>query len=116
METAFQQQRKYPRHKAPKGIFVGWKSGVRRTISRADVTGMGGLFLHTPDPLELGAVIELLLDLQTGEVRARAIVRDSCPGKGMGVQFVQMEATARARLNKFLLQHASTKAYRHDSN
>ena len=105
METTFQQQRKYSRHKAPKGMFVGWKSRGRRTISRAEVVGMGGLFLHTSDPLELGTVIELVLDLQAGEVRARAVVRDSCPGKGMGVQFVQMEATARARLNQFLSQH-----------
>lgn len=88
-------------------MLVGWKSGGRRTVSRADVVGMGGLFLHTPDPVELGTMIELVLDLQTGEFRARAVVRDSTPGKGMGVQFVQMEPTARARLTQFLAQHAA---------
>lgn len=43
----------------------------------------------------------------TGEFRARAIVRDSRPGKGMGVQFVQMQPSDRARLNQFLSQYAS---------
>jgi len=106
MESTFERQRKYPRHKAPKGMFVGWKTAGRRMVSRADVIGMGGLFLHTTNPLEPGTYIELLFDLQAGEFRARAIVRDLSPGKGMGVQFVQMEPTARARLNQFLAQHA----------
>ncbi len=68
---------------------------------------MGGLFLHTPSPLPLGTVIELLFDLKSGEVRARATVRDSAPGKGMGVQFVQMQPADRARLNQFLSQYVS---------
>jgi len=71
---------------------------------------MGGLFLHTPDPLPLGTVLELVFDVKPDEVRARAIVRDSVPGKGMGVQFVQMQPADRGRLNRFLLQHASTGA------
>lgn len=71
---------------------------------------MGGLFLHTRDPLPLGAVLELLFDLKNGEVRARAIVRDSIPGKGMGIQFVQMQSADRARLNQFLSQYASTQS------
>lgn len=107
MNTTFKAQRKYPRHKAPKGMFVGWRSAGHRMVSRAEVIGMGGLFLHTKIPLELGTYIELLFDLQAGEFRARAIVRNLSPGKGMGVQFVQMEPTARARLNQFLAQYAS---------
>ena len=107
MEAAVKKQRRYPRHKAPKGMCVGWKSSARRGVSRAEVLGMGGLFLQAPDPLPLGTVIELLFDLKAGEVRARAIVRDSTPGKGMGVQFVQMQPADRARLNQFLSQYAN---------
>lgn len=83
-------------------MFVGWKAAGQRTVSRAETLGLGGLFLHTPTPLPLGAVVELLFDLKTGEIRARAIVRHSAPGKGMGVQFVQMQPADRARLNQFL--------------
>src|ERR1700733_3530964 len=104
MESKSQQKRKYQRHKAPKGLFVGWKSAGKRTVSRAEKIGMGGLFLRTPDPPTEGSVIELLFDLKAGEVRARAIVRHRLPGEGMGVQFVQMQSADRARLNQFLLQ------------
>jgi tetratricopeptide (TPR) repeat protein len=87
-------------------MFVGWKASGQRTVSRAETVGMGGLFLHTPDPLPTGSLLELLFDLKTGEVRARAIVRHSSPGKGMGIQFVQMQPPDRARLNQFLLKYA----------
>jgi hypothetical protein len=35
-------------------------------------------------------------------VRARAIVRDSQPGKGMGVEFTSMAVEARARLDRLV--------------
>lgn len=63
---------------------------------------MGGLFLHTPTPLSPGSFIELLFDLKSGEIRARATVRHSAPGRGMGIQFVQMTPADRARLHQFL--------------
>src|SRR5579872_3354768 len=101
-DTKYDKRRKYPRHKAPKGMFVGWKSAGQRTVSRAETVGMGGLFLHTPSPVAQGSVVELLFDLKNGEIRARAIVRHCHPGKGMGVQFMQMQPADRARLSQFL--------------
>ena len=91
-------------------MFVGWRTAGQRTVSRAETVGMGGLFLHTPTPLPLGAVIELLFDLKNGEIRARAIVRHSSPGKGMGVQFVEMQPADRARLNQFLMNYTAAEA------
>jgi curved DNA-binding protein CbpA len=92
-------------------MVVGWKSAGQRTISRAEAVGMGGLFLYTPTPLPAGSILELLFDLKSGEVRARAIVRHCDPGKGMGVQFVQMLASDRARLTQFLArQQAAAEA------
>jgi hypothetical protein len=110
METTVQKRRKYPRHRPPKGIRVAWKSGGRPAVSRADVVGMGGLFLHTSNPLALGSVIELLFELKTGDIRARASVRDSVPGRGMGLEFVQMQPDDRSRLNQFLSQYVHEKA------
>jgi tetratricopeptide (TPR) repeat protein len=94
--------RRYPRHKAPKWLCVGWRGAGQGTVSQAETISMGGLFLHTPTPLAKGSIIDLLFDLQSGEVRARAVVRHQTPGKGMGVQFVQMQASARSRLSQFL--------------
>jgi tetratricopeptide (TPR) repeat protein len=86
-------------------MHVAWKSSGQRTVSRAETVGLGGLFLHTDEPATEGSVIELLFDLKSGEIRARAIVRHSCPGRGMGVQFVQMQPADRARLDKFLANY-----------
>jgi tetratricopeptide (TPR) repeat protein len=83
-------------------MFVGWRSAGQRMVSRAETVGMGGLFLHTPTPVALGSVVELLFDLKNGEIRARAIVRHCNPGRGMGVQFMQMQPADRARLSQFL--------------
>src|SRR5271154_3271012 len=94
--------RKYQRHKAPKWLCVGWRGAGQGMVSDASSISMGGVFLHTPNPPSKGSVIDLLFDLHSGEVRARAVVRHHEPGKGMGVQFVQMQAAARARLTQFL--------------
>jgi tetratricopeptide (TPR) repeat protein len=102
-EPVPEKRRKYPRVKAPKGMFVGWKSPGHHTVSRAETVGLGGLFLYTPKPLAIGSSLELLFDLTSGEVRARAVVRSSRAGKGMGVQFIQMRPEDRARLNQFLI-------------
>jgi tetratricopeptide (TPR) repeat protein len=84
-------------------MIVAWRAGSRQGVSRMGTMGIGGLFLHTPDPPEKGATLELLFDITTGaEVRARAVVRNSRPGKGMGVKFVHMRAEDRSRLNQFL--------------
>jgi curved DNA-binding protein CbpA len=100
--------RKYPRVRAPKGMWVGWKSAKQTCTSLAEVMGLGGLFLHTANPPSEGSSIELIFDLPTGQVRARAIVRSLQPNKGMGIQFVQMRPEDRAKLNKYLsLQEVS---------
>ena len=94
--------RKYPRVRAPKGMWVGWKSAKQTCTSLAEVMGLGGLFLHTANPPPAGSSIELIFDLPTGQVRARAIVRSLQSNKGMGIQFVQMRPEDRAKLNKYL--------------
>jgi curved DNA-binding protein CbpA len=64
---------------------------------------MGGVYLKTPNPPAADSPLELLIDVTSGvQVRARAIVRNSQAGKGMGVKFVHMGAEDRSRLNQFL--------------
>jgi curved DNA-binding protein CbpA len=94
--------RKYPRIRAPKGLWVAWKSSAQTTTSRAEVMGLGGLFLQAAKTPSDGSTIDLIFDLPTGQVRGRAIVRNSKPGKGMGIQFVQMKPEDRAKLHRFL--------------
>jgi curved DNA-binding protein CbpA len=97
-----QVSRRYPRIRAPKGMLVGWKSAGQTTATRLEIMGLGGLYLHAANPPSVGSTIELVFDLPTGEVRARAIVRSSMPQKGIGIQFVQMKPEDRAKLDRYL--------------
>jgi curved DNA-binding protein CbpA len=102
-DSARINRRSHPRIHAPKGMIVAWRSGSQQGVSRMGTMALGGLFLHTPTPPSNGSMLELLFDIAMGaEVRARAVVRNSMPGKGMGVKFVHMRAEDRSRLNQFL--------------
>ncbi len=81
---------------------VRWKSDGKTIASRLENVGLGGLYLHAANPAHEGAMIDVVLDLPTGQVYARAKVRRSTPAKGMGLQFVQMTPEDRATLHRYL--------------
>ena len=100
--------RRYTRVGLPKGILIAWEHSGIRKVSRVEVLALGGIFISTPQPPGVGEVIRLIFEVPGGEVRARARVRDSQTGKGMGVEFTAMAQEARARLNrlmKLLIRH-----------
>jgi hypothetical protein len=94
--------RRYARVGLPKGILVAWEHSGNRKVSRVAVLALGGLFITTEEPAPVGDVIKLIFEIPGGEVRARATVRDSQPGKGMGIEFVAMGQTARALLHNLM--------------
>ena len=96
--------RRYCRLTLPKGMLVAWQGSGERTISRVATLGLGGIFISTLKPPPVGAIVRLVFDVPTGEVRARAVVRSSQAGRGMGVEFTAMSLEARARLDKLLKQ------------
>jgi PilZ domain len=97
-----QKTRRYARVGLPKGMLVAWEHSGIRTVSRVSVLALGGLFISTPKPPPTGDVIRLIFEIPGGEVRARAVVRDSQARKGMGVAFVSMGQEARARLHQLM--------------
>jgi hypothetical protein len=99
-DTKPKPTRRHPRVKSPKGLLVAWETGSRRTVSRLETLSLGGVFIHTPEPPPVGSMINMLLDMQSGDVRARAIVRRVAPSKGMGIEFISMSPEDRARLNQ----------------
>jgi hypothetical protein len=94
--------RRYARVGLPKGMMVAWEQSGIRKISRVGVLALGGIFIETPEPPRVGEVIRLIFEVPGGEVRARAVVRDCRPGKGMGIEFTAMSPDARARLNRLM--------------
>jgi tetratricopeptide (TPR) repeat protein len=83
---------------------VGWKSAGQNDVSHAGALSLGGVYIHTKNPLTVGSTIELVFSVPNGYVRARAIVRRTIANKGMGVQFIQMGSEDRSKWNQFLLR------------
>jgi hypothetical protein len=94
--------RRYPRAVPPKGAVVAWQSGTRRAVSHLGSIALGGLFVLTRQPVPIRSTMKVLMDLQFGEVRARAVVRRVSPSRGMGIEFIAMTQEDRARLSKAL--------------
>ena len=96
------KSRRYARVGLPKGMLVAWEHSGIRKVSRVSVLAVGGLFITTPEPPPVGDTIQMIFEVPGGEVRARAVVRDSQRNKGMGVEFTSMEQKARALLNRLM--------------
>jgi hypothetical protein len=94
--------RRYERIALPKGTIVAWEHAGLRKVSSVRVLALGGLFIATLDPPPSGELIKLVFEVPGGEVRARAMVRDSQVGKGMGIEFTAMGHEARARLQRLM--------------
>lgn len=92
-----------------RGISVAWQAKGQRAVSKMIILGLGGIFVVTSKPPEVGTMLKLLFQLPGGEVRAVAIVRNTRPGKGMGIEFIGMDYSARARLQQMLNQMQSDK-------
>jgi PilZ domain len=96
------ENRRYPRVGLPQGMLVAWQASGARMISRVGTLGLGGLFIRTVNPPGVGDIVKLFFEVPGGEVRARAVVRDSQPGRGMGVEFTAMGHEDRARLDRLV--------------
>jgi hypothetical protein len=101
--------RQYPRVGLQRKIYVAWQGVGERVVSQILTVGLGGLFIRVSDPPRVGDVIRLYFEVPGGQVRARAVIRNSVQGEGMGIQFTAMEPEARSRLSLLLrkLLHAS---------
>ncbi len=100
--SANKKDRRYARVALPKEALVAWEHSGKRKVSSLSVLALGGLFISTPEPPPNGDSIKVVFDVPGGEVRARALVRDSQSGKGMGIEFTAMDQDARARLHRLM--------------
>jgi hypothetical protein len=99
---ALAKERRYQRIGLPHGMGVAWQSSAASAVSRVATLGLGGLFISTTEPPPVGDLIRLSFKVPGGEVRARAVVRVSDEGRGMGVEFTAMSPEARGWLHHLL--------------
>ena len=97
-----QPKRRHARARLRKTLLVAWQGRGRRDASRARNICLGGIYIDTTNPANVGETVELFFDAPQGQVHARAVVRSMHSCRGMGVEFVGMDYTARKRLNSML--------------
>src|ERR1700687_5379905 len=100
--SSSKKARRYERVPLPNGMLVAWEHSGIRKVSPVSVLALGGLFISTPEPPPAGDLIKVVFEIPGGDVRARALVCDSQPGKGMGIEFTAMAQDARARLHRLM--------------
>ena len=96
------RKRRHPRTRMRKVFLVAWQGGGRRGASRARNVCLGGIYIDTRNPADVGDILDLLFDTPQGEVRARAVVRSMHMSRGMGVEFIGLNFLERRRLHVML--------------
>jgi hypothetical protein len=79
-------------------LSVTWRHGGEKFVSAVSDLSLNGAFIQTPVPPPPGMFLKLDFQVPGSSARARAVVRCSVPGEGMGVVFVAMEQKDRAVL------------------
>lgn len=96
------EKRRHRRVATPMGMWVKWEAVGVKSVSRVCDLTQCGLFISAPDPPPVGTLIKLLFVAREGEIRTQAVVRNSIPNKGMGVEITAMGADDRTRLGKLV--------------
>ena len=63
---------------------------------------MGSLFLCGSVTLRVGSDLTVVFEVPGGMVLAEAVVRNTVPGEGMGVEFTKMNPESQALLERLL--------------
>jgi len=88
------ERRKNQRIPTPTGLWASCKFDDRRTTLRVQDFSVSGALLVTEEAIPVGTRLELLFSVPEGEIRTLAVVRSFTQGRGIGVEFVSMEAKA----------------------
>ncbi len=96
------EKRRFPRVTLPRGMSIAWKVKEGHNIARVKSISLGGLFIEEAEPVQVGDTVQLQFDIPGGAIHAKAVVRRSIKGQGMGVEFTELPAEARAALHKLL--------------
>ena len=64
--------------------------------------GLGGLFISTNNPPQVGTTIQSPFDVAKAEVLARAVARSVLARRGMGMEIIALPPGDRARWSRWL--------------
>jgi hypothetical protein len=96
------ETRRHQRISLPQGMSVAWYGGGQQQVSRVKTLSMGGVFLCGSVTLRVGSDLTVVFEVPGGMVLAEAVVRNTVPGEGMGVEFTKMNPESQALLERLL--------------
>ena len=96
--------RSYPRHSYIRDLSITYEGHGEEVHLQTPEMSAKGMFIHTGLSLPEGAVIKVKFRLYrlNFEVNARAEVRYSVPGEGVGVEFVDITPEAQQAIEEEL--------------
>jgi PilZ domain-containing protein len=98
------ERRQHFRYAVRMNVELEWPSrdpGLSTTYVPVSDIGLGGMFIMTSEPLPLGAEFSVRLLLEK-PLSLRCAVRQVVPGRGMGVEFLDLPDSSRLQLEEFL--------------
>ena len=82
----------------PQHVWVYFRCDGRDDIARVRDLSVGGVFIETRKPKNIGVVTSLHFLVQEGMIRADATVRHAKDGQGMGLKFTAVREEDRKNL------------------
>jgi hypothetical protein len=76
-------------------------SGARLSTRAADLN-KGGCYLDMMSPLPIGSNVRVRISSDGSELTCTAVVRDSQPGMGMGVAFMDLDDARKALIESWI--------------
>ena len=84
-----------PRAEAGDGVYALWYTNGRGDLAHVRNLNVGGIFIETPVQKVPGEQVELYFLVEEGQIRARAVVRHTAPGEGLGLKFTALNSDDR---------------------
>lgn len=101
-QTVLYSRRVTPRAEADDSVYAFWYCNGAGDLSRVRNINLGGIFIETSLLKDLGASVELYFLVSEGQIRAKAIVRHSEPGHGLGLKFTALNGQDRLHLGALM--------------
>ena len=101
-QMAFPSRRLNSRVETREGVWVYWGCHGRDDTSRVRDLSLGGLFVETATPREVGSTAEIDFLVQEGQIRVAAVVRHAETGRGLGLKFTAINDGGRPRLAELM--------------
>lgn len=100
LAAARRDRRQYARFRCPGNVQLSRSQGGQQVWAKLGDLSLGGCYVDTPVPENIGTKLWLVLHLQDNKISAAGEVRSCVPALGMGVQFTSFGTGSREILKQ----------------